>query len=173
MTKLVKVNFDLCDPAPSGGYLIYYRIAGTSDALTFAGTFFSSPASFVVETEVSDEEYEGTIQADCGEEIGGGGIVVWATGDCVDATATDIELPDGSPDNPYGFAFIQAGTPIFTIVVVDKPAWMTITAVGFFIAFGGTPAIGDVGTAITVSFEVHNCASGVAEYSTFVNIVAP
>lgn len=65
MNKIV-VNFNTCTPAPSGGYQIKYRVAGSSGEYTNAGYFFTSPAIFYDTLNPAGTCYEGFIRTDCG-----------------------------------------------------------------------------------------------------------
>lgn len=66
----IKLYFTLCTPAPSGGYTIYYRMAGSSDEYANAGNFFVSPAIFYDTLNPAGTCYEGFIVSDCNSVIG-------------------------------------------------------------------------------------------------------
>lgn len=69
MNKIL-INFTLCIPAPSDGYNIMYRVAGSSDSYTNAGNFFISPAIFYDTINPAGTCYEGFIQTVCGDVLG-------------------------------------------------------------------------------------------------------
>lgn len=74
MNKIV-IYFNLCSPAPVAGYKVYYRVAGTSDVYTYAGSFFNSPAIFYDTLNPAGTCYEGYIVSDCGNDILGNHIL--------------------------------------------------------------------------------------------------
>ncbi len=66
----ITVHFNGCDPAPSGGYNIMYRVQGTDDEYTNAGNFFVSPAVFYDTVNPAGTCYEGFITSVCGGVFG-------------------------------------------------------------------------------------------------------
>ncbi len=76
MSTMIKIvlYFNTCSPAPSGGYKIYYRVAGSGDPYTSAGTFFTSPAVFYDSVNPLGTCYEGYIVSDCGNDVMGNHI---------------------------------------------------------------------------------------------------
>lgn len=62
MNQIV-VNFIECDPQPSKGYNLKWRVLGSSDPYTDAGNFFTSPAIFTDGTNPDGTQYEGTLTA--------------------------------------------------------------------------------------------------------------
>lgn len=77
MNKIV-VYFTQCTPEPSNGYLIEYRVAGSSDEYTIAGYFFNSPAVFYDTENPPETCYEGLIRTDCGNDVMGN-PVLWTS----------------------------------------------------------------------------------------------
>lgn len=75
-TTMIKISvyFTTCSPAPTGGYKIYYRVAGTEDAYTSGGTFFTTPAVFYDRINPAGTCYEGYIVTDCGNDVMGNHI---------------------------------------------------------------------------------------------------
>ena len=61
----ITLNFTPCSPAPSRGYNIEYRVAGSIDPMTNAGNFFITPAIFYDAINPEGTLYEGFIQSDC------------------------------------------------------------------------------------------------------------
>lgn len=61
----IEVNFVPCTPAPAQGYNVQYRVAGSGDAFTNAGNFFTSPAVFYDTVNPAGTCYEGYIVTDC------------------------------------------------------------------------------------------------------------
>lgn len=66
----IEINFETCSPAPSGGYNIKYRVAGSDDIYRDAGNFFMSPAVFYDTENPAGTCYEGFIRSGCGEVLG-------------------------------------------------------------------------------------------------------
>jgi hypothetical protein len=60
------VQFQPCTPTPSGGYNMFYRIKGSSDAFRNGGNFTASPIVVDVTTDADGTLYEGYIQSNCG-----------------------------------------------------------------------------------------------------------
>lgn len=67
----ITINFVKCTTAPAGGYQIYYREVGSSEAYVFAGTFYTSPAVFYDTVNPPGTCYEGYLVADCGNDVFG------------------------------------------------------------------------------------------------------
>jgi len=59
----ITINFLECDPSPSKGYKIKWRVLGSLDQYTDAGNFFVSPAVIVDNDNPPGTQYEGTIQS--------------------------------------------------------------------------------------------------------------
>lgn len=64
MANLITITFVECDPSPSKGYNVKWRVQGSGDPYTDQGNFFSSPAVFVDNTNPEGTLYEGTITAE-------------------------------------------------------------------------------------------------------------
>lgn len=73
----ITLTFTPCEPAPTNGYNIQWRIAGSIGAYEDAGTFTESPAIFNDSTNPPGAQYEGIIRSDCGEVFGS--ELGWAT----------------------------------------------------------------------------------------------
>jgi hypothetical protein len=76
MANLITINFLECNPTPSKGYNVQWRVAGSGDPYTDQGNFFSSPAVFVDGSNPDGTLYEGTITAqgnniNCNPQPGG------------------------------------------------------------------------------------------------------
>lgn len=74
MNKIV-VYFNTCTPAPARGYLLEYRVAGSGDAYTNAGHFFTSPAVFYDTINPAGTCYEGLIRTDCTDDVMGNPVL--------------------------------------------------------------------------------------------------
>ena len=83
-------------------------------------------------------------------------MVVSTQSECVPASfITTPAIPNGSLAVPYSYTFYLAGDAPFTLNVISKPSWMTITLDGSLITLTGTPDAS--GTDIPVEFSVVNC----------------
>lgn len=101
MNKIV-IYFTPCSPAPSGGYEVLYRVAGTTDAFISAGHFFVSPAVFYDSVNPAGTCYEGYIRTDCGEILGN--HVLWescVSGDPPDRHSCDTSIAINTADLNY------------------------------------------------------------------------
>ncbi len=89
-------------------------------------------------------------------------ITVTVAAACVGVgiSGSPIYLPDAVEDVPYNFVINLTGTAPFTLDNIVKPSWMSISVVGSTVEITGTPTTGDIGTGITVSFDVLNCSGG-------------
>jgi len=81
-------------------------------------------------------------------------------------------MPNAISGVAYVFLFPLFGTAPFTLANVVKPAWMTIAISGSNIVFTGTPAGGDVGTDIVVSFDVENCHASALGYTDLIDVLS-
>jgi hypothetical protein len=81
-------------------------------------------------------------------------------------------LPDGEEDTSYFYVIFLTGTLPFAITDVIKPSWMTITLFDGQVRFTGTPATGDIGTDIDVSFKITNCSNGEVDFADVINVTA-
>jgi hypothetical protein len=69
MNKIL-IYFNACNPPPSKGYKVHFRVKGSTGAYTPAGNYFKSPAGFVDLDNPEGTEYEGFIRSDCGKSYG-------------------------------------------------------------------------------------------------------
>lgn len=91
----------------------------------------------------------------------------------VGISGSPIYLPNAVEDVAYNFVINLTGTAPFTLDNIVKPAWMSIAVVGSTVAITGTPTTGDIGTGITVSFDVLNCSGGSSvSYSDTIDVVS-
>jgi len=97
-------------------------------------------------------------------------VIVDAGVGCTDVTIDDAPLPDAQQDSAYNFSLSLNGTAPFVLANVVKPSWMTISIVAGNVVFGGTPTSGDLGTGITVSFDVTNCTTGTDSFSDTIDV---
>lgn len=63
----IEVFFAPCEQPPSKGYIVKYRVQGSSEMYKYAGNFFMSPAIFYDTLNPAGTLYEGFIQADLGD----------------------------------------------------------------------------------------------------------
>jgi hypothetical protein len=83
-----------------------------------------------------------------------------------------FNLPDAVVGVPYNYIQnITGGDQPFYLGAITKPAWMNITLNGTMISFTGTPAVGNIGTNITVSFFIGNTAGGLTLTDT-IDVIA-
>lgn len=61
--NLITLTFAECEPNPSKGYRVQWRVLGSGDPYTDEGNFFSSPAVFTDDTNPPGTLYEGLITA--------------------------------------------------------------------------------------------------------------
>lgn len=94
----IELNFIPCEPAPTGGYNIGWRVAGTGDAFTNAGNFFVSPAIFYDTINPAGTCYEGYIKSDNGDLDCN--VISWSS--CFDS---------GDPDPEYRITLIGSCLP--------------------------------------------------------------
>lgn len=73
-TNQLTITFTPCSPAPTEGYLIFYRPIGGIGAYRVAGPFTTSPAIFEDEGDPDGQEYEGYIISHCGGPLFGNDI---------------------------------------------------------------------------------------------------
>lgn len=97
--------------------------------------------------------------------------------DCIIPSIGPGGTTDSLPDAISGVAYIHSipldGTAPFTLANVVNPAWMTIAISGSDIVFSGTPAGGDIGTDIVVSFDVENCHASDLVYTDLIDVLIP
>lgn len=74
----VTINFDVCDPAPPGGYNVRWWVAGSGAPPTNAGQFFISPAIFYDTVNPAGTNYEGYIKSNCSGGVEGA-FIGWDT----------------------------------------------------------------------------------------------
>lgn len=79
----ITVNFIECEPPPVNGYIVTWRVVGSTGGYELAGSFMSSPAVFTDATNPDGSDYEGFITSDCSESGDSGGDfgtpVAWTT----------------------------------------------------------------------------------------------
>lgn len=84
-----------------------------------------------------------------------------------------VYLPNAISGVDYNYVISLTGTAPFNISNIVKPAWMSIAVVGSTVEITGTPAGGDIGTGITVSFDLDNCSGGsTVSYADTIDVVA-
>lgn len=90
---------------------------------------------------------------------------------CIAVTIPAFSLPDAVVGELYDVLIPLSGTGPFTLSDKVNPAWITtFEVVGNDVHISGTPASGDVGSDITISFTVHNCTNKTADYSDTINV---
>jgi hypothetical protein len=115
-------------------------------------TFSGTPTALATGLEVSF-----TVTNDCGTANFDKTVNVL----CVPVAITGTPvLPDAVSTLAYSYSFPITGSTPYSLTSITKPAWMTIAVVGANIQFSGTPAPGDAGTGVAVSFDIENdCGS--------------
>lgn len=163
----------------------YSKTVPLGGTAPFTLSSFSSPAAWLEANIVgSDLVFSGTPAAgDVGTNIAVNFIVTNACGSASayksinvvsGCTAVGVQgtpaLPDAYSDQAYSAAIILTGTGPYTLSAITKPDWMIIDISDNEVIFSGTPAIGDVGTGITVGFTVSN-ACGSDDYSDTIDVI--
>lgn len=92
---------------------------------------------------------------------------------CVDVQfGVTPPMPDGTINQPYSYTFPITGTAPFVISNVTKPAGLNITVnvsePFSSVTISGTPEVD--GNDLEVSFDITNCASGIASFSDTIDI---
>lgn len=88
---------------------------------------------------------------------------------CIDVVIpARAPMPDAQEGTPYSYSFPITGTSPFTISNVTKPEWMNIGVAGNIVTLSGTPV--GFGTGIEVSFDITNCASGIAHFTDEIDV---
>jgi hypothetical protein len=84
-----------------------------------------------------------------------------------------IYLPNAVVGVAYSYSIPLTGTAPINITNIVKPSWMTMGVSGSAVVVNGTPTGGDVGTGITVSFDLDNCSgAGTKSYSDTIDVIA-
>lgn len=72
MPNKVTITFVECDPPPANDYILKIRVAGSgNDFIVLTGITFSPIEIIIFDDEPLCTDYEGTIQADCGNNLFG------------------------------------------------------------------------------------------------------
>jgi hypothetical protein len=79
-------------------------------------------------------------------------------GGCTPVAITAITLPDATAGTPYSIDVMFTGDAPFVVSGPSAPGWLTFTDITNGVRLSGTPTSGDVGTDISISFHVSNCA---------------
>lgn len=87
----ITINYELCSPPPSGGYLIYYKVVESGDSYKLAGRFFSTPAVFYDTLNLAGTCYEGYVVSDCGNGVFGNQVPFQTCGSGVPQPVTIID----------------------------------------------------------------------------------
>lgn len=133
----ITLNYTPCSPAPPGGYNIQYRVAGSSDPMTNAGTFFIVPAVFYDVVNPPGTLYEGFIRTICGGGVYGTPIY-W----------TQAESGSGEPPPPVNnVSIVNAGSSVL-ITDINGIAGFT------FVGPQGSGSQGGIHTGFTGSIGI-------------------
>lgn len=98
-TNFIEIEFELCEPTPVNGYRFLYRPLGSEIAYRGGeARFFSSPAQITDELDPEGTEYEGILQADCGNGVFSNGIN-WQT---APGGGSDSDSGGGGSDSDSG-----------------------------------------------------------------------
>lgn len=108
----ISINFIECDPAPSKGYNVKWRVFGSSDPYTDEGNFFTSPAVFIDNTNPDGTQYEGKLTAqgrntDCNE-------IDWSTPENQESSGSQ---QSGVSYDIFLSSSCIGGTPFSTFVI--------------------------------------------------------
>ncbi len=91
---------------------------------------------------------------------------------CVPVSIDAITLPDAQVGTAYNISIAPNGTSPITANNITAPAWLSVSVTaGSYINLAGTPASGDIGSAIVISFTATN-ACGSVDFSTTINVTA-
>jgi len=82
-------------------------------------------------------------------------------------------LPDATAGVAYAYDIEVSGSVPFTLSNITKPSWMTVEANGSFIKHYGTPAEGDVGEDIEVSYTISNCGEAEIDIDQTIDVIEP
>lgn len=78
---------------------------------------------------------------------------------CIQVFAGTISFPDAVDSVAYSYSIPLTGSAPFTLANIVKPSWMSLNIVGTDVVATGTPALVDVNPAVTISFDILNCAN--------------
>lgn len=142
MANQVSINFLECDPSPSQGYRVMWRVQGSGDPYTDAGNFFTSPAVFNDNINPNGTLYEGTITAEgigincnpvpwqtMGQESSSGGFDNSSCGTMINETTASqsyVPLP------PYTLNVDGASLVTLAWQTQNRPNRFTLYDNGFF-----------------------------------------
>ena len=81
-----------------------------------------------------------------------------------------VDMPDATENTPYSYSFNVTGSAPFVISNVTKPEWMilNINSSGL-VTITGTPPV--PATAVTVSFDITNCTSGIVNINQTIDVI--
>lgn len=166
------INWNLVSGAPNKYQVSTPGVSGGAPGET-AGTSYTFPWLPVGDNVVTvrpicligGEYYLGTAMT----------ITVTVAAACVNVgiSGEPVYLPNAVAGVAYSYTIPLTGTAPFSIGSIVKPSWMSIAVVGSTVELTGTPAGGDVGTAINVSFELTNCSgAGTKSYADTIDVIA-
>lgn len=94
---------------------------------------------------------------------------------CTGRIIGSYTLPDAIATKAYLYDITANIDAPFTLNIITKPAWMTITVSSTKISFSGTPIRADIATIpVTVSFTIVNCSgTNIIPFSSTILVVKP
>lgn len=117
----ITINFIECDAAPTGGYIVKWRVRDSGDPYTEEGPFFSSPAVFTDNVNPPGTCYEGIMQTDCTPSGESGQVlgneIPWLS-DCATGGATDYTIELTAPCAGIYSNYLISGGTAGDIVIV-------------------------------------------------------
>lgn len=144
---------------------IQYRVDGDLGAFTSLVGSTASGRTLTLPLGLYEFQFQmnGGCTSATSAAVTGQGIAAPA---CVPVAITGSPtLPDGVVGIPYSASFSITGSPPYSLGSVVKPSWMTISFLGAFVEFSGTPDAS--GTAVPVSFDIINACGTVSFSDTF------
>lgn len=113
----ITINFVECDPRPSKGYKLLWRVAGSGDPYTDGGNFFAAPIVFSDNDNPDGSEYEGIIRSEFRNNV------------CNDIPWTSVEDSDSGSGESSGDT-----SSCGTLISVETTE-LTFVPLGFFDLF--------------------------------------
>lgn len=134
----------------------------TGNTLTFSGTPGGGDIASAVPVNFS-------ITNACGSDAAYKSINVVSSCTAVAIVGTP-DLPNAYTGIAYEYDITLSGTAPFSVGSFSGPAWMSASITDNILKLTGTPATGDVGTAISVAVTITN-ACGSVDFSDTLNVI--
>lgn len=168
------------------GWLVNWSLAGGASPAKYfistpavsAGAPHETTSTFYQLPELAEGEHVITVRPLCfieGEYYPGTAKTVTITvSPCEDLFLDPVpNLPDAVAGVAYDYSIEFSGSAPLSLSNITKPAWMTISASGNFVNHTGTPAEGDAGTGIEVSYTVSNCGTPEIDIDQTIDVTIP